>query len=307
MRFEDVVFVYHLRDERQIAWHGRLHCHPSLQYELHYFVSGEGSFKDRNSIYTIRPGNLHVTPPGAIHQVLATNVRRPMTYYAVLIDVRDDPTGRGTASATTASGTGAADVGCEAADGAPEAELLGLLDRLASSHGPFPVGTSHRFFFADLLEKSRSGDRPLVLAACHGLLSFLYGLDGGMSAARAPSDNVHVEKALAIMQNAIEGYLDLGSLCGRLGLSREHFVRLFSERMGMPPMRYYSRLKLEAARAMLSSTNLRIQEIAEKLGFENQFNFARAFKREAGMAPSEYRSTCLQRADFTAQSRGVAR
>ena len=27
MRFEDIVFVYHLRDEAQMAWHGRLHVH----------------------------------------------------------------------------------------------------------------------------------------------------------------------------------------------------------------------------------------------------------------------------------------
>ena len=82
-------------------------------------------------------------------------------------------------------------------------------------------------------------------------------------------------------------------------LSREHFVRVFTERMGMPPMRYYTRLKIEAARAMLSSTNLRVQEIADKLGFENQFGFARAFKRVSGMTPTEYRATCLQRSDFT--------
>jgi len=110
-----------------------------------------------------------------------------------------------------------------------------------------------------------------------------------------------VEKALAIMQGAIEGDLDLGALCERIELSREHFVRLFSERMGMPPMRYYSRLKIEAARAMLSSTNLRVQEIADKLGYENQFGFARAFKRVSGMSPTLYRATCIQRADFAAE------
>jgi len=49
---------------------------------------------------------------------------------------------------------------------------------------------------------------------------------------------------------------------------------------------------------MLSSTNMRVQEIADKLDFENQFNFTRAFKRVSGIAPTEYRATCLQRADF---------
>jgi AraC-like DNA-binding protein len=164
--------------------------------------------------------------------------------------------------------------------------------------GAHPIGTSQRFFFADLLEKSRSAKPELVKAAYHGLLAFLYALDGGLSTSHATTDNAHVEKALAIMQSAIEGDLELGTLCERLQLSREHFVRLFSDRMGMPPMRYYSRLKIEAARAMLSSTNLRVQEIADKLGYVNQFNFTRAFRRVSGMSPSNYRATCLQRSDF---------
>jgi AraC-like DNA-binding protein len=273
VRLEDVVFVYHLRDERQIAWHGRLHSHPERRYELHYFISGEGSFRDRDIVHSIQPGSLHITPPRSAHQIFATDAKRPMTYYAVLVD----------------SGGSAGDE-----------ELRGLLGRLCERRSPFAVGTSQRFFFADLLEKSRSGRRSLELAADHGLLSFLYGLDGGLSASRGAADNAHVEKALAIMQGSIEGSLDLGLICDRIQLSREHFVRLFTERMGMPPMRYYSRLKIEAARAMLSSTNLRVQEIADKLGYENQFNFARAFKRVAGMPPTEYRATCLQRADFAA-------
>jgi AraC-like DNA-binding protein len=270
MRFEDFVFVYHLRDERQIAWHGRLHCHAGCLYELHYFISGEGSFRDRGSLFSIAPGSFHLTPPGAAHQIAATNSRRPITYYALLVDVEGDE------------------------------EARGLLEKLVALRASFAIGPSQRFFFADLLEKGASGRDELVMAASHGLLAFLYGLAAGQVATRGTADNAHVEKALAIMQGAIERTLDLRALCGRIELSREHFVRVFTERMGMPPMRYYSRLKIEAARAMLSSTNLRVQEIADKLGYENQFGFARAFRRVSGMSPTQYRATCLQRADFAA-------
>ena len=268
MRFEDIVFVYHLRDEAQIAWHGRSHSHPGSLYELHYFITGEGSFRDGTTVYSIAPGSLYLTIPGATHQISATNARKPITYYAILVDAEGDH------------------------------EVLGLLEKLGERRSSFAIGPAQRFFFADLLGKRASGRPELIMAAYHGLLAFLYSLAAGQVGAQRPADNAHVEKALAIMQGAIERNLDLGAICDRIQLSREHFVRVFTERMGMPPMRYYTRLKIEAARAMLSSTNLRVQEIAYKLGFENQFGFARAFKRVSGMTPTEYRATCLQRSDF---------
>ena len=163
---------------------------------------------------------------------------------------------------------------------------------------PVDIGPSHRFFFADLLERNSSGQPDLMEASRHSFLSFLYGLVAGAPSAYGAPENAHVEKAIAIMQASIEGSLDLDKLCGRLGLSREHFVRLFSARMRMPPMRYYARLKIEAARAMLSSTNLGVGTISEKLGYASQFGFSRAFKSVSGVSPSEYRARCLQKADF---------
>ncbi len=269
MRFSDIVLVYHLRDESQIAWHGRRHVHGEGDWELHYFISGEGSFRNASSLWSIAPGTLHLTPPGAKHQILATNKKRPITYYAVLFDAKED------------------------------AELGELLGRLASMmKGPMDIGVSHRFFFADLLERHFSGTRELMQASRHSFLAFMYGLLAGSPSSYGAPENAHVEKAIAIMQGAIEGKLDLDALCDRLGISREHFVRIFSARMRMPPMRWYARLKIEAARGMLSSTNLRVQEISDKLGYASQFGFARAFKRVAGIPPTEYRARYLQKADF---------
>jgi AraC-like DNA-binding protein len=269
MRIADLVFVYQLRDERQLAWHGRRHAHGTGLHEFHYFISGSGSFQNGRAVHRLEPGSLHASPPGLEHQVRAEDHRRPLSYYALLVDAAGD------------------------------GELAELLEALPGS-GPWPrrIGPSWRFFFAGLLEKHRSGKPQLEAAARHGLLAFLHELAaGGDPDFGAPTD-AHVEKALALMQGAIEGSLDLESLAARLEVAPEHLVRLFTRRMGLPPMRYYGRLKIEAARAMLASTNLRVGEVADKLGFSNQFNFSRAFRREAGMSPSDWRDHCVQLADF---------
>ena len=125
-----------------------------------------------------------------------------------------------------------------------------------------------------------------------------------MRARTTRATNAHIEKAIAIMQARIGRSLDLAELCRRLDVSREHFIRLFSGYMGMPPMRYYARLKTEAASAMLLSTNLHVGEIADRLGFESQFSFSRAFRRSMGISPTDYRERFLQKVDFVVDRDG---
>jgi AraC-like DNA-binding protein len=275
VRFEDIVFVYHLSDPGQIAWHGRDHLHGPGLYEMHYFVSGEGSFRNAASRFSIERGSLYFSSPGMRHQILATELEKPITYYAVLVDVADDT------------------------------ETRFLLDSLVGGGEGRRVGTGYRFFFADLLEKHLSGDMELENSARHALISFLYQIAAGKYSNWAAADNAHIEKSIAIMQARIGRSLDLAELCRKLDVSREHFIRLFSSYMGMPPMRYYARLKTEAATAMLLSTNLHIGEIADRLGFESQFSFSRAFRRSTGISPTDYRERFLQKVDFIVEESGV--
>ncbi len=271
VRFEDIVFVYHLNDPGQIAWHGRDHCHGENLYEIHYFVSGEGSFRNDKTRYAIERGSLYFSAPGMWHQILATVLEKPITYYALLIDVSED------------------------------GETSALLDRLVGRGEGRIVGNGYRFFFADILEKHLSREPELEFSARHALISMLYQIAAGKGPSWATPDNAHIGKAIAIMQARIERHLDLSELCDYLDVSREHFVRLFSSYMGMPPMRYYARLKIEAARAMLSSTNLHVGEIADKLEFDSQFSFSRAFRRATGISPTDYRDRFLQKVDFVVE------
>jgi len=76
--------------ERQIAWHGRSHSHGDGLYELHYFISGEGSFRNGSFVFSIEPVSLYITPPVLVHQISATNSRKPITYYALLFSPERD-------------------------------------------------------------------------------------------------------------------------------------------------------------------------------------------------------------------------
>ena len=90
------------------------------------------------------------------------------------------------------------------------------------------------------------------------------------------------------------GSLTLGELADELKLNGSYFIRLFEKRMHQTPMKYYMKLKIEAASALLTCTDLSVKEIAAKLGFSSEFHFSKQFKLKTGMAPIYYRRNYLQ-------------
>lgn len=74
-----------------------------------------------------------------------------------------------------------------------------------------------------------------------------------------------------------------------LKISPSHFQHVFKQQLGISPYAYCLRLRMENARSLLEATDLKIQDIAQKCGFENALYFTQAFRKETGLTPSAYR------------------
>ena len=59
----------------------------------------------------------------------------------------------------------------------------------------------------------------------------------------------------------------------------------------MSPMNKVLSLKMERAEQLLWREHLQIYQVAERVGYNNQFAFSVAFKRQFGMSPREYINT----------------
>ncbi len=266
MRIIDAVFVYQMKEVEEIRWHGRFHQHGAHLYEIHYFLQGEGTFLNDNTYYRLSPGMLFVTGPETQHSIQAQDLHDPITYYAVLIEVPDS-----------------------------DHELRSLLAGETERRGSYTVGTNRRFFFEEIREKGLSGQRNLQMSAAHQLISFLYQLSEDDVSPYGREESIHLEKAITFMQNNVMGSVTLTDIANHIRLNESYFIRLFRRRVHNTPMKYYMKLKIEAAGAMLAETTLSVKEIAAKLHFYSEFHFSRTFKAYTGLAPTNYRKNYLQK------------
>ncbi len=83
--------------------------------------------------------------------------------------------------------------------------------------------------------------------------------------------------------------LTIAPLARRSHLSERHFIRLFTRDIGKPPARHVEDLRLEAARRLLETTTLQVEQIASATGFGTAETMHRAFRRRLDTTPLEHR------------------
>lgn len=75
----------------------------------------------------------------------------------------------------------------------------------------------------------------------------------------------------------------------QVGASERGFHRRFTQAMGVAPLEYVQRLRVEQAKRRLERTSDAVKEIAWQVGYEDPSAFRRLFKRLAGVSPGKYR------------------
>jgi AraC-like DNA-binding protein len=79
---------------------------------------------------------------------------------------------------------------------------------------------------------------------------------------------------------------DLGDIAG---VSRATLARRFTATVGEPPLAYVTRWRMLTAARLLRDTDSSLGTVARRVGYTSEFAFAKAFKREYGLAPGQYR------------------
>jgi AraC-like DNA-binding protein len=109
--------------------------------------------------------------------------------------------------------------------------------------------------------------------------------------ATSTADGEHdiVDAAIHFMQENVERRITLNDMLTYVGYSASHFSSLFRKHTGCSPLSYFNRLKMEYAGRLLRNTDLPVNKICFKVGFDDSFYFSRLFSKTMGMSPTKYR------------------
>jgi AraC-like DNA-binding protein len=112
-------------------------------------------------------------------------------------------------------------------------------------------------------------DSPQTLNTMHGLTRFQQVLE-------YVSENLHRP-------------ITIQDLAGIAALNPTYFSNLFSRYMGIPPIPYINKRRIEEAQRLLLRGDETLYQIARAVGFSDEYYFSRVFKKIVGIAPDHYR------------------
>lgn len=99
-----------------------------------------------------------------------------------------------------------------------------------------------------------------------------------------------IARALALLHGGLCRPPPVTALAEAAGMSRSAFVARFTEIMGVGPRRYALDQRIQAASLLLRETALGMAEVAHRVGYDAPEAFSRAFKRETGASPADWRA-----------------
>ncbi|MGN7456675.1 helix-turn-helix domain-containing protein [Paenibacillus pasadenensis] len=106
----------------------------------------------------------------------------------------------------------------------------------------------------------------------------------------AHADRKDMQKAVEYLQEHYAEDVNMAVVSNHISLNYTYFSQAFKEHTGESFSSYLRKLRLNRAKDLLSSSDLKVYEISAQSGFDNVKHFTRVFKEAEGITPLEFRS-----------------
>jgi AraC-like DNA-binding protein len=101
--------------------------------------------------------------------------------------------------------------------------------------------------------------------------------------------NAQVRSALELMHADCARNWTVEELAKSVGLSRAGFAQKFKSTLGDTPLHYLTTVRVQKAMELLTSSNDKIEIVAQAVGYKDAFSFSKIFKKLAGVPPKDFR------------------
>jgi AraC-like DNA-binding protein len=172
-------------------------------------------------------------------------------------------------------------------------ELAGLFGHGTKRLTHVDIGLKKASSFREKIDKLLSEDSSVIdiyfSLACFDL--FTCALEAcAIFSGKVENGHPAIGKAIDYMRSNLDRNVSLLELSRNSFLGISRLSQLFRESIGMSPMQYMAKLRVEKAMELLLTTGMSIGEISDSLGFNSINYFSRFFKRQTGHSPQEARN-----------------
>ena len=102
------------------------------------------------------------------------------------------------------------------------------------------------------------------------------------------SADVYVEYAATYIRENFAS-AKISDVAAYIGIHRSYLTNIFKEKMGVSPQEYLMQCRMKQASALLLESNLSVQEVGQRVGYDNSLTFSKVFKTYYGESPKYYR------------------
>ncbi|WP_134701317.1 AraC family transcriptional regulator [Ammoniphilus sp. YIM 78166] len=152
--------------------------------------------------------------------------------------------------------------------------------------------------FEDLKRQFQKQDLPSlfrVKAIALELISIFISSQEARASILPPS-NQKIHKILEYIDAHLSETITVEQLADLVHFHPNYFIPFFKNVMGVSPIQYINRVKIEKGKQLLAASDMNVSEIAETIGMNNHY-FSRAFKQYTGYSPTYYRNMFQKTAD----------
>lgn len=124
------------------------------------------------------------------------------------------------------------------------------------------------------------GEEPVASGRLHDLFRYILRL--------IEPDNQPA--SIAFIHNNFHRNITLKELAAIEHYNLTYYCEWFQQRLGLSPMAYIRKIRLEQVRELLASTDYNIMQIAQQVGYQHHSTLTRFFRKQFGLSPAEYRA-----------------